>query len=272
MAKHPRKWNKTSYERRIKNGRGNGEGYIYQPWICVQDFSSQGTISRVLGWKTNRTHHLMSNNELYYFFLLDWDDTVTDIREQFPMNVSQTIDIAIYSGIKHPCDAKSGFPFVMTSDFMITTTQGLIVRTIKMSQELENKRVLEKLEIERRYWKEKGIDWRLVTEREINVQKAKNVEWLHSSKKLQGIPYEAETIRSILETITMLYHETDDSILNICRHVDSIYAVESGTGLSLFKHLASNKQLTFDMTERLNLTERRGNQTYLQTQGKKAAI
>ena len=187
IAKRLRTWNQTKFEKYIKDGRGRGAGADYLPWITVHDFSSRGIVSRVKGIKTQRVHHFLSRNELYYFYLLDWSDSVLDIREQFPLlNVELAVEIAQNAGIKYPYDNISGFPYIMTCDFMITTPQGLKARTIKCSSELSNKRVLEKLEIERRYWDKLNIDWRMITESEIPVSKAKYIESIHTSAISSG--------------------------------------------------------------------------------------
>lgn len=38
----------------IKEGRGQGEGENYKPWINIHDFPSQGRVSRCFSWKTGR--------------------------------------------------------------------------------------------------------------------------------------------------------------------------------------------------------------------------
>jgi len=171
MSKYSRNWNRSIYDRYLREGRGCGSNSDYKPWIYVQSFSSKGIVSRVKGQKTGRVHHLMSNNELAYFYLLDESDDVLDIREQYPLlDLSTAIKGASQAGIKYPVDNISGFPYVLTCDFMITTKQGLRARTVKMSSELNQKRVLEKLEIERRYWDIYGIDWKIVTEKEMVIK------------------------------------------------------------------------------------------------------
>ena len=174
MAKRTRSWNRAKYEQYIKAGRGQGEGSLYSPWISVHDFSSLGTVSRISGHKTKRVHHFLSRNELNYFFLLEWSDEVVDIREQYPLsNVELAADIAHKAGIEYPQDNVSGFPYVLTCDFMITTADGIKARTVKCAAELQNKRTLEKLEIERRYWEYVGVDWKIVTEHEIPKPKCR---------------------------------------------------------------------------------------------------
>jgi len=177
MAKHSRCWNQSVLEKYLREGRGRGDGPGYTPWIRIQDFASKGVVSRVKGRKTGRIHHLMSNNELAYFYLLDWSDYVLDIREQYPLlDLDCAINVAAQAGINYPTDRVSGYPYVMTCDFLITTVQGFRARTVKLSSELTNPRTIEKLEIERRYWNCQGVEWKLITENEIDYRKAKNIE------------------------------------------------------------------------------------------------
>ena len=102
MPKHIRSWNKNKFEQKLSIGCGLGEGKEYKPWITIQDFSSQGMVSRVRSHKTGRVQHFLSRNELYYFYALEWSDKVLDIREQFPLlDIELAMDIAKKSGIKY---------------------------------------------------------------------------------------------------------------------------------------------------------------------------
>ncbi len=153
MPKHHRIWNASVYNDYVREGRGRGSGSGYAPWIYIQDFASRGVVSRVKGRTTGRVHHLMSNNELAYFYILDWADTVIDIREQYPLsNLECAVSVAPQAGINYPTDHVSGYPDVMTCDFMVTTKDGVKARTIKTTTALSNRRTIENLEIERRYW------------------------------------------------------------------------------------------------------------------------
>jgi hypothetical protein len=174
MAKRRRKWNATVYQRYIREGRGQGSGVDYKPWVAIQDFASHGMVSRIKGKTTGRLHHLMSNYETSLFFLLDWSDSVTDIREQFPLlSLTEAVEIAERAQICYPFDSASGFPHVLTSDFCIETQNGSEAISVKSSSELSKTRVREKLEIERRYWASQGIPWQIITEHEIDTVKAR---------------------------------------------------------------------------------------------------
>ena len=257
MAKHHRKWNQNIYTKQIRDGRGCGSGADYKPWIYVQDFPSRGVVSRVKGMTTGRVHHLMSNNELAYFYMLDWSDSVTDIREQYPLfDLECALAVAAQAGIKYPTDRISGFPYVMTCDFMITTTTGVKARTIKMVAELENTRTLEKLEIERRYWAKQGIDWRIVTEYEISRQKAKNIEWLYT---VEGFTiagrneYELEHIRCALLNLLRI---GDYSVIETAGIIEKEYLLPIGAGLQFFKQLVIAKRIAIDLSLPMNLSAR----------------
>jgi hypothetical protein len=72
MAKRSRDTSKMTIEKRLKKGRGQGREADYDPWLHVQDVPSQGLTSRIKGWKTGRTHHLLSELEANYFYMLEW--------------------------------------------------------------------------------------------------------------------------------------------------------------------------------------------------------
>jgi len=251
MAKRMRSWNKNKYEQYLKAGRGQGEGPAYLPWISVQDFSSCGMVSRIFSYTTSRVHHFLSRNELNYFYLLEWSDKVLDIREQYPLgDMELATDVALKAGIRYPRDNISGFPYILTCDFMITTQNGLKARTIKCASELRNKRTLEKLEIERRYWQELGIDWRLVTENEIPVQKSRNIEWLYTSATLPAYLADKRFQAEILVQI-----DSGLPLSKVVSDFDTHYGLPVGSGLRIFKHLLWTKQIACEMESKIQLSE-----------------
>ena len=248
MNKRRSVWNESVYRKRLAEGRGQGEGSEYKAWILVHDFASRGVISRIAGSKTGRTHHLMSTSEKNYFYLLEWSDEVTDIREQFPLtDLELAVRLASEAGIRYPRDSASAFPYVLTCDFMIRTKNGFKARTVKPSSMLDNTRTLEKLEIERRYWVEKGIDWKIVTEQELPIVKIRNIEWLHPASKAPMIPDADILARSICE----YYHKYDVSIFDVATWADIRYGLPQGIGLQIVKHLMWKKQIPWNMDKPL---------------------
>jgi hypothetical protein len=244
-----------SIDKRIREGRGQGRGSDYKPWLLVQDVPSQGLATRVKGWKAKRVHHLLSNLELSYFYVLEWSPIVFDIREQYPLlPLEETLAVAEQCNIRHPTDPKTKEPVVMTTDFFITVPQNIEVieqaRTLKTAKDLQSERTLEKLEIERRYWHNRNIDWGIVTEQEIPQVLAKNVDWLHAFFCLEDLfPLSETEIRRIATTLTLRMAQGNAVLTDLTAECDDKLGLQPGTALSVSRHLVANRQWLVDMNK-----------------------
>jgi hypothetical protein len=255
MAKRKRTKTEAAIDRCIEEGRGQGRGYDYKPWLLVQDVASQGLASRIKGWKTKRVHHLHSNLELNYFYLLEWSSIVCDIREQYPLlPLEETLAIAEQCGISHPKDPKTQEPIVMVTDFCITVRQKIGVaeqiRTLKSAKDLQSERTIQKLEIERQYWHSRDISWGIVTENEIPETFARNVHWLHPFLNIEDLsPLSELDIRRIATALTLGVVEGKKSLASIAADCDDKLGLEPGIGLSVTRHLIANRQWVVDMNQ-----------------------
>ena len=256
MAKRKRTTSQTIIEKRINEGRGQGRGGDYQPWLLIQDVPSQGLATRIKGWKTKRVHHLLSNLELSYFYILEWSPLVFDIREQYPLlPLEETLAIAEQFGIRYPTDPKTKEPIVMTTDFFITVPRSIEVieqaRTLKIAKDLQSERTLEKLEIERRYWHSRNIDWGIVTEQEIPQALAKNVEWLHTFFRIEDLsPLLSETeIGRIATALTLRMAQGNAVLTGLTAECDDKLGLQPGTALSVSRHLIANRRWLVDMNK-----------------------
>lgn len=257
MAKRKRVSTLKAIEKRIQNGHGQGWGKDYLPWLTVQDVPSQGISTRILGIKTGRKHELFSLHEIRYFYILEWSLLVSDIREQYPLlPLSETIEIAQQCGVKHPTDPRTFEPIVMTTDFCISVRSevGVIqqARTVKPSQELQKKRVIEKLEIERCYWENRNITWKIVTERDIPSVLAKNVAWLHPRFHSRNLSLLESEIHPIKTALTSWVLSSDDSLAKITAKCDAQFGLRRGTSLSIARHLLATRQWLVDMNQPLS--------------------
>ena len=160
-------------EGRLRRGRGTGEGKDYKPWIGNREVNSMGTASEVIDYKTGRQVHLLSQGEVYWYYLLRWRDDVTDIREQFPLELEMTVEISRKLGFRHPYNEKTR----MTTDMLITKTDGTYeaysVKTDKSV--LDNARNIEKLYIEKLYWDSLQIPFHIVYKSDVNWTLVKNI-------------------------------------------------------------------------------------------------
>lgn len=253
MAKRQRKTNQAVIDKRIKAGRGQGKSVEYTPWLHVQDVPSNGLAHRVKGWKTQREHHFLSTLECDYFYVLEWSPIVQDIREQYPLfPLAETLAIAEECGFRHPVDPKTKEPIVMTTDFVITIAKELseidCARAIKPSVQLQSKRVLEKFEIERRYWQARQVDWGIVTEREIPRVLARNVKllhgYLHIADRLSLTP------ERFCRTATLLRSKLLNgkaSLRRAAAECDRQLGLDPGSSLTVVYHLLAQRQWRVDM-------------------------
>lgn len=91
-----------------------------------------------------------------------------DIREQYPLDIEQTLKIAESIGIPHPRFGKHYQ--IMTSDFLVDTndsTPPRFVVQVKYSNALNDPRTIEKIEIERQYWKQQNIPFYIFSEYQV---------------------------------------------------------------------------------------------------------
>ncbi len=256
MAKRKRQGGCATTERRLKEGRGSGRGKDYKPWLLVQDVPSHGLASRVLGATTGREHHLFSNLEYDCLLVLDWEESIVDIREQYPLlPLEETMAMAEELGVRHPTYPGSEDPVVCTTDFLVTIQRRSVVVdeaiAVKPSQKLASMRVLEKLELERRYWEKRNISWHIVTEREIPLTLVENLKWLIPYQSLQALsPLTAEDvarIRAVLER----YLSGAEALATVAQKVDDRLGLTPGISLSVARYLLASRLWRADLSEPL---------------------
>lgn len=263
MAKRKRNLTENRINKKIASGHGCGRNSQYKTWLKIHDVASLGRSTRMFGWKTQRIHHCLSDLERNYLLLLDWSDKVIDIREQFPLlPLEQTIQISEEIGIKHPEDPKTRTPVVMTTDFLVTAkTEGHMIdvaRTLKYSKDLNSLRILEKFQIEKVYWKKKGIDWGVVTEFDIPKMMAENIRHIRQSYFMEDdFEFSRKDLNILCKYLIQRLYGTYHckSILEITDAFDHEFDFEFGMGLKLFKHLLARKHVLIDMTSKLNFNK-----------------
>lgn len=244
-----------------KEGRGKGRGADYKPWLTVHDVPSSGRVHRLRGLKTGRQHHLLSDVEWRLFLLFDWADDVEDIREQFPLDRDTTKRIANEMGVRHPTDPSTKTPVVMSTDLVVDVLRNgrlvTLARAIKPSAELAKPRILEKLEIERRYWVERGTDWGVLTEKEIPMAMTTAIFWVHGYGYLDNLSqphpgyYQEKAALIRRELPNWLGHLT---LGQFCTEIDREFGMETGVPLFLVRHLLAIKSIRCDMNQPLDDT------------------
>lgn len=246
MAKKSYSNSEIQNQKWIKEGRGSGHGCDYKPWLTVRDVPSEGRSHRIFGHKSQRTHHLLSDLELAVFFVLEWHTDTVDIREQFPLRMEDTIALADDLQIQHPIH--QGVLQIMSSDFLVNTRdphRPKFVLQAKFSDKLQDTRIIEKLELERRYWAQKSIPWMLVTERDIPKVIFQNISWLYPAQRDQ---LEEETMRERVSIYAYHFQQSPEkTLIDISKRLDAAYALPEGQSLLEIRQLLAKRCFLFDI-------------------------
>lgn len=248
MARNRYGFDEAKIDRYIAENRGKGEGASYRPWLTIQDVPSQGRTHRPYSLKTGRTHQLLSDLEKYAFLFYEWNDDVTDIREQYPLDRAVTLRIANELGINHPKDPTTKCDIVMTTDLLIFVLKdGVacpVARSIKPASKLD-KRVIDKLEIERKYWVDQGVDWSLVTDEQLPKTFALNLDMAKEVANFDGREglYPTYWQDACDEVLNALAKHPGISIVNLC----TMLQIESADVLTTIRHLIWHKKISIDM-------------------------
>ena len=235
--------------KRLQNEkRGQGVGKHYKPFLTVQDVPSKGRIHRRPSLTHSRIVHLLSDLELAAFLLFDWEKSVIDIREQFPLNPEATLSIAKRLSIKHP--AYQGVIQVMTTDLLVDfNSDGQHLSkaiSVKYAQDLEDERTIEKLELERRFWEGEGIEWFIFTEHEVPVHFVKNIRWL--APHMHSYDLDDSQRMFVFESILQMLEACPEEKLPVLlSELDQKQGLERGTNLKYFRHLAAQNAFQWDM-------------------------
>ena len=70
--------------------------------------------------------------------------------------------------------------YVISKDIKSITSQ--LALQAKYSKDLDDARIIEKLELKRRYWEQKDVGFKIITEKDISRAVSDNIKWLYPSK------------------------------------------------------------------------------------------
>ncbi len=227
-----------SDEKRLKT-RGLGSGRNYEPFIKVHEISSTGESFRILGRNSSRPHHLLSRLELSAFLVFDRFKPTIDIKEQYPLPIVDTLSICKRLGIKHP--QISGKLKVVTTDLLIEVKNSPnLAVAVKYADELDDQRVIEKLQIEKIFWEQQDYQWRIFTEEEVTPSIKENLEWLHAANQNSDELY-AELSKVDIQLIFKRLKSANKRLSTTCAGLDDEYSCEPGFHVGVFrKSVAAN--------------------------------
>jgi hypothetical protein len=250
------KWTEAKIKTMMAEGKGQGTGADYKPWLRVEDLSSLGRSRRVWSPKTGRTHHLLSDVEYRLFIALEWQRTILDIREQYPLDRDLTQDIARSLAIRHPFYPATHVATVMTVDFLVTRQLGtettLEAFNAKRDEEACKEESLLKLEIQRTYFEQMGVSHHAIYHSQIPLQNVTNIDWIRDAMLKPGESepnpgyFEALSVRMADELLTT--PKSSDTLAAFCKQFDSRHGTERGVGLRIARMLMQSRVLKPDLS------------------------
>lgn len=244
----------------IKEGRGQGEGQDYLSFINVQDFSSAGQANRDFGYTTQRQHDYFSKLEYCCHVIFDYSGLL-DIQEQFLISLEKSIEASKQSGIPHPIVRATKKLKPMTIDFRLKIPRpvGSIIaaRAVKPFSQLLKPRVIEILELERRCCEFDGIDWGIISEREIDPILIKNLKWFYKFRTSKSLyPLLEDMIYRISNVLTEMVLQSSSPLCDIALECDDRLGLEAGRSLKVARHLVATRQWEVDIFRLINPVEK----------------
>jgi TnsA endonuclease N terminal/TnsA endonuclease C terminal len=249
------KWTDKKIEEMRAQGFGSGFGTDYRPWLDRLSFSSRGRCrSTGVSPKTGRVHELFSDVEYNFFLCLERDRSVVDIREQFPLDRNVTQEVARVLDIPHPIYPRTETVTVMTVDFMVTKfikrEKQFVAFNIKTASEMEDKRSVAKLEIQRAALEMMGIPHKLVLDTMMSRDLISKLEWIRrpSIAGNETVPY-PEYWNEMESTFVHAFSAAPSglTLTEFCKRLDSTSGLPAGTGLTIGRRLMFSRTLEPDL-------------------------
>lgn len=258
MAKRKRLGN---YEKKIAEGRCQGEGADYKPYINNQDIASQGRTTRHKGIKAARQVITLSDYETKCRMIFEFSQSIIQIKEQYALDINETRIIADTLGIKHPTDPRTKELVPVDFDFFLEVKESdgetkWVARTFKQKDRLCDRRVIEKFEIARQWCRQNNISWGIITEEELDNTVCKNIEKVNYYYEIHSVGLKSVSKnekRKLIEYFIGKVLECSEPIRDLCVQIEEEFELDYGVGLNLFKHLIARHIIKIDLRKELDV-------------------
>lgn len=165
----------------------------YRPYITVRQVNTVGRRHWVYCAIQQRQVHLLSDGEFRFYKKIISQPNTIRVMEQYALDISQTLDIAVEKNYIHPRNWKTSEAHIMTTDFVVhrylknnLNEIAVVAYTFKYWDQIYKKlpngivvkkkmRTWQKFAIEKEYWARHGVDYRVVTERDATKEEFWNI-------------------------------------------------------------------------------------------------
>jgi TnsA endonuclease N terminal len=272
MAKPKRsRLKKKQNEDRLRAGHGDPDSERYKPFLLIHDFSSLGRVSRIR--YEDREVHVMSDLEARVFAELLWDQRVKRIFDQValskladPTRIARlkkparliTEAIAYEMDVKHP-RLGDGSIGTLTTDFLALLETGeWRAYSVKMTKDVTRdeqneardkrvRRTLEKLEIERRYWRERDASWYLVTEDHVSRTRRMNIELILNAPDIRDLHHQQIWVQRLSDIISCVRSCPERSLDRLANQLSQRWLTNPSQFFDLLRFLCAHRLLSFDL-------------------------
>jgi TnsA-like endonuclease N terminal len=268
MGKQRVKFTRKELARRISAGYGQGCGVQYRPLFEIHDVRTDGFATRpprnLVG---EGQHHLLSTVELCCFLELQWklltlklaDDLGRgEVKEQYYLDLDETLDIAREMGVRHPMVGRTLWPVTtdLVGEAAVNGHLCMFPVTCKPVGRL-TRRAIAKLEIERRYWVRRGWSLRLFTERDVDTPLIQSLRLVWPFFSLSGVTNPPEEWRPVLTAAWRTVIETPDRsgllLSEACSVLDASFQLLAGAAQAQLFHLIANQRIRTDFSTSFDL-------------------
>lgn len=266
----------------INQGRGQGHGDRYKPWLWIRRRNSSPqsnqVAARLPGFR--RRSDFFARSEWHLALLCLWLGA-KDVREQLSLwpwphsdplagasgskavrltKCRGALEIAKEAGIEHGCFVGTSIPYVATADLCVTvelvgvpTLSFLALKPMEhvVLAEPEDQ-LLARLELGRRYAYELNYRHRIGHEAVLTKELRANLEWWSSGAVLP----KHLAARRIVECFASRFSDVaaDDSMSGAIKAAAEASGIRPEEGPLLFRHVAWHRLIDIDISEPVLLT------------------
>lgn len=245
---------------RLEQGRGEGEGPSFTPWVKLTDFPGRGWGSLINCYVSKRAAHALSDPETRLRLMMEWRGA-KDLRENFNLPLEETLEIASELGKSHPME-NANEPMVLTLDLLedcLDEAKQEIqeAHDFKLSKAFAEARVMAEIDIKAEYCRRHRIKYTVWTEEEIDRVLTDNLIHIRFYHEVDDFPTVTSERLRFMEPV--LYNELSSSDLPIsyaCLEVDRRCGFRLGTCLCMVYQLICKRVWDIDLSSPLVPDER----------------
>ena len=234
----------------------------YRPFITVRKVNKVGRRHWMYCPQQCRDVHLLSDGEFRAYNILLWSKGTVAVMEQYALDVDETMEIAKRLGFVHPRNHDTNEVHIMTTDFVvrrlnpITSEVQSIAYTFKYfdqiyddldgKQKAKSYRTWQKFSIENEYWNERGIEYRVITERDATKERCWNIEFC---QRAANINFPVKHLEIFLNVFKGNWQQTPFASLDkLVNRTACQMDLTNNYVLDLFKHAVINELLVVEHT------------------------